>query len=56
MSLFMLEAYNLMIKNDELDLDDDEDFQDECGSSCNEEDDDLMDDSEVEDDIDTFGI
>lgn len=48
----MLEAYDAMIENDL--LDDDEDIQDECGKSCNE-DDDLMDDSEVEDDIDTFG-
>lgn len=51
----MLESYNLMIENDELDLEDD-DIQDEgCSSTCSEDDEDLMDDSEVEGDIDDFG-
>lgn len=51
----MLESYNLMIENDELDLEDD-DIQDEgCSDTCSEDDEDLMDDSEVEGDIDDFG-
>ena len=51
----MLEYYNLMIENDELDLEDD-DIQDEgCSGTCSEDDEDLMDDSEVEEDIDDFG-
>lgn len=51
----MLESYNLMIENDELDLEDN-DIQDEgCSGTCSEDDEDLMDDSEVEGDIDDFG-
>lgn len=51
----MLESYNSIIEDADLDLDDD-DIQDEgCSGTCSEDDEDLMDDSEVEGDIDDFG-
>lgn len=50
----MLETYDLMIENDELDLDDD--IQNEgCSGTCSEDDEDLMDDSETDEDLDDFG-
>lgn len=51
----MLESYNSIIEDADLDLEDD-DIQDEgCSGACSEDDEDLMDDSEVEGDIDDFG-
>lgn len=51
----MLETYDLMIENDELDLEDN-DIQDEgCSGTCSEDDEDLMDDSETDEDLDDFG-
>ncbi len=51
----MLESYNSIIEDADLDLEDD-DIQDEgCSGTCSEDDEDLMDDSEVEGDINDFG-
>lgn len=47
-----LEYYNMIIEEAELDL---EDLEEGCKSKCREEDEDLMDDSETEEDLDTFG-